>query len=393
MKNLFKHIVLILCGVSIILSPLTQASQYDTELLNLTNAERQRAGLPPLRLSSQLGPAAQGHAEDMARNNYFNHQGLNGSTPSDRATAVGYRYSYVGENISAGNKTPTQTIQQWMNSPGHRQNILNPSYTEIGFGYAYANSSSYRYYWVQVFGSQQGGSQRADGSRPRPATSSLVWKTSKAEALAMAKNQRKYVLLAACGSKDYPNRTFTTPEVQNFIRQNFILWFSIANSDDREYTGEYNKYLGGMKEVKFPLVIVINPATDQPVEGYRFPRAQEQQVLSSLQRLISSPRTTTNTSNSPTQTTSKVCLYEHINYGGWEKCFSSNQPNFVSLGINDQVSSLKIYGSLSVCLYEHINYGGWKKCFGGNQPNFVQLGINDQVSSLSLSVRAPMRQR
>jgi hypothetical protein len=114
--------------------------------------ERQKAGVAALSLSSQLNQAAQNHADDMTKNNYFSHTGLNGSQPSDRATAAGYNYSYVGENIAAGHSTPAETIKQWMNSQGHRENILNSNYRKIGFGYSYSDSSKYRHYWVQVFG-------------------------------------------------------------------------------------------------------------------------------------------------------------------------------------------------------------------------------------------------
>ena len=128
-------------------------SRFDAQLLQLTNEQRRRAGLQPLRLSSKLGQAAQSHAQDMARNNIFSHTGSNGSTMVDRVKKVGYSYSTIGENIAAGGATPAATIQQWMNSPGHRRNILNPSFTEIGFGYVAAPNTEYRHYWVQVFGS------------------------------------------------------------------------------------------------------------------------------------------------------------------------------------------------------------------------------------------------
>jgi uncharacterized protein YkwD len=131
--------------------PMTQ-SQFDAELLRLTNAERARAGLQPLQLSPQLKQAAQGHAEDMVRNNFFSHTGSNGSTLSSRVRATGYVFSFTGENIAAGRPTPAQTIAQWMASPGHRRNILNRNYTQIGFGYRSAPTSVYRHYWVQVFG-------------------------------------------------------------------------------------------------------------------------------------------------------------------------------------------------------------------------------------------------
>ncbi len=128
---------------------------FEVELLKLTNIERQKVGLSPLKLSSRLGRSAQNHAADMARNNYFSHTGRNGSNISDRAMATGYKYSFLGENIAAGKATPEGTIRQWMNSPGHRANILKREFTEIGFGYANSPSSRYQNYWVQVFGTPQ----------------------------------------------------------------------------------------------------------------------------------------------------------------------------------------------------------------------------------------------
>jgi uncharacterized protein YkwD len=128
---------------------------FEAELLRLTNGERRKAGLAPLKLSSQLTRAAQSHAVDMARNNYFSHTGLNGSSIGDRSKSTGYKYRLVGENLAAGKATPEATIRQWMNSSGHRANILNGRFTEIGFGYANAPNSLYKNYWVQVFGTPQ----------------------------------------------------------------------------------------------------------------------------------------------------------------------------------------------------------------------------------------------
>ena len=133
----------------------TSRVSFESELLRLTNLERKKVGLAPLKLASQLNQAAQSHAVDMARNNYFSHKGLNGSNMEDRAKKSGYVYSAIGENIAAGKATPEGTILQWMNSTGHRANILNSKFTEIGFGYANAPNSPYRHYWVQVFGKPQ----------------------------------------------------------------------------------------------------------------------------------------------------------------------------------------------------------------------------------------------
>jgi len=127
-------------------------NNFESELLKLTNLERKKLGLAPLRLSSKLTKAAQSHAEDMATKTYFSHTGKNGSTMSDRTKSVGYKYSFLGENLAAGRATPEGTVRQWMNSTGHRANILNEKFTEIGFGYATSPNSRYRHYWVQVFG-------------------------------------------------------------------------------------------------------------------------------------------------------------------------------------------------------------------------------------------------
>ncbi|WP_017307200.1 CAP domain-containing protein [Spirulina subsalsa] len=120
-------------------------------LLDLTNTERQKQGLNNLTLVLELTQAAQNHAEDMAQNNYFSHTGLNGSSVGDRARAVGYNWNYVGENIARGHRSATSVMEGWMNSQGHRENILNPNYTEIGFGVS-SDRNSEENYWVQVFG-------------------------------------------------------------------------------------------------------------------------------------------------------------------------------------------------------------------------------------------------
>lgn len=121
----------------------------EREILALVNAERQRAGVRPLSLNSRLTTAAQRHAEDMARTRQFSHTGSNGSSVRDRATASGYRSSYVGENIGMGYINATAVMNGWMNSPGHRQNILNSNYTELGVGLVQGQGGLY---WVQVFG-------------------------------------------------------------------------------------------------------------------------------------------------------------------------------------------------------------------------------------------------
>ena len=132
------------------------SSQLINQVLELTNAERAKAGLKPLTLNPQLAQAADGHSDSMAADDFFSHTGADGSSVGDRIQETGYQYSRAGENIAAGQRTAEEVVQGWMNSPGHRANILNADYTEIGIGYEYlandTGSVNYNHYWTQVFG-------------------------------------------------------------------------------------------------------------------------------------------------------------------------------------------------------------------------------------------------
>jgi uncharacterized protein YkwD len=135
-------------------SPVT--NNFSQQVLDLTNAERTKQGLPGLKLNSKLNLAAQKHSEDMALRDYFSHTGVNGSSSGDRATSAGYKFSYLGENIAAGYITPQEVVLGWMNSPEHRANIMNANYREMGLGYYYLKNDTgnvnYNYYWTQEFG-------------------------------------------------------------------------------------------------------------------------------------------------------------------------------------------------------------------------------------------------
>ncbi len=126
------------------------------EVMRLTNSYRAQYGLQPLTLNIQLSNSAQTHSEDMAMSDFFSHTGSNGSKVGDRTSLAGYQSPYVGENIAAGYVTAEEVVRGWMNSPGHRENILNSSYREMGIGYHYlANDTgeiNYNTYWTQDFG-------------------------------------------------------------------------------------------------------------------------------------------------------------------------------------------------------------------------------------------------
>lgn len=135
----------------------TQSVAFELEVIRLTNIERTSRGLPPLQLNADLTDAARGHNQDMITNNFFDHTGSDGSSPSERACAQGYApygwgACYVGENIAAGYTTPAAVVAGWMGSTGHRANILNSDYREIGVGHS--TGGSWGNYWTMNLGSQ-----------------------------------------------------------------------------------------------------------------------------------------------------------------------------------------------------------------------------------------------
>jgi len=118
-------------------------------LVQLTNTERAKKGLAALTVNAKLMTAARNHSHNMARLNKLSHI-LNGKGPAERASALGYKYSMIAENIAYNQCTPNAVMKSWMSSPGHRANILNSRYKEIGVGIAY-NKKGQPYY-TQVFG-------------------------------------------------------------------------------------------------------------------------------------------------------------------------------------------------------------------------------------------------
>ncbi len=137
-------------------TPTPTSSDYATRVVQLVNQERARAGCAPLAIHSALVRAALEHSTDMALNDFLSHTGSDGSQPWDRMTRAGYNWSQAGENIAAGYSSPESVVQGWMNSPGHRGNILNCAFRDTGVGYYYlaqdTGTVNYHHYWTQVFG-------------------------------------------------------------------------------------------------------------------------------------------------------------------------------------------------------------------------------------------------
>ncbi|EAW38663.1 CAP domain-containing protein [Lyngbya sp. PCC 8106] len=136
--------------------PVDTSENLIDQVVQLTNEFRAENGLSPLSLNSQLVMAAENHSENMALQDFFDHQGVNGDDVSDRISIIGYNYFTAGENIGAGYSTPETVVEGWINSPGHRANLLNPDFTEIGVGYFFlendTGNENWNHYWTQVFG-------------------------------------------------------------------------------------------------------------------------------------------------------------------------------------------------------------------------------------------------
>ena len=123
-------------------------NSVEMQVLNLVNAERAKYGLAPLAWDAvNLAPGAAVRAQEIAV--YFSHTRPDGTSCFTAITNPGM----VGENIAAGQRSPEEVVNDWMNSPGHRANILNARFTKLGVGYFYNSQDLYRYYWVQMFSS------------------------------------------------------------------------------------------------------------------------------------------------------------------------------------------------------------------------------------------------
>lgn len=119
------------------------------KVLQLVNAEREKAGLKPLKMSEELRSIANLKARDMGEKGYFDHNSPTYGSPFEMLQRFGVHYRAAGENIAAGQKTPEEVMQSWMNSSGHRANILNANFDSIGIGVY--SGGKYGIYWTQLF--------------------------------------------------------------------------------------------------------------------------------------------------------------------------------------------------------------------------------------------------
>ncbi len=130
--------------------PLGQGTQsVEEEVARITNDYRAQNGLPALTFDWQLARVARYKSVDMRDKGYFSHTSPTYGSPFTMIQNFGITYTRAAENIAAGQRTPEEVVQAWMNSPGHRKNILDPNVTRIGVGYA--QGGSYGHYWTQMF--------------------------------------------------------------------------------------------------------------------------------------------------------------------------------------------------------------------------------------------------
>ncbi|TVR44692.1 MAG: CAP domain-containing protein [Planctomycetota bacterium] len=160
-------------GTSLTVAQLyAMGDRWAGDMLAAVNGQRTALGLQPLRWHRKLEIASLKHADDMLANDYFSHTGLDGSTPGMRVSRENYNFITVGENIAMGYTSITAVMNAWMNSPGHRANILNPDYTEMGAAVVTSQVPGMLPRWVQKFarpgGTGTGGTENYGGQTLPP---------------------------------------------------------------------------------------------------------------------------------------------------------------------------------------------------------------------------------
>jgi uncharacterized protein YkwD len=153
--------------------PKLAPTDSEAEVIALLNTERAAQGIAPLVENGLLTNAARRHSNDMAQNmgQNISHDGTDGSTYDQRITEAGYNWTTCGENIAAGYGSAAATVAGWMGSPGHRANILNPAFREIGAGYVYDAASYYGDYYTTDFGASS--TSPTPGPTPVPGTNCI----------------------------------------------------------------------------------------------------------------------------------------------------------------------------------------------------------------------------
>ena len=144
-----KNPSLIYPGQKLTIPSSTSINALENEVIRLTNIERSKRGIAALKANWQLSRCARYKSQDMINRNYFAHRSPTYGSPFDMIESFGISMAAGGENIAMGQRTPNEVVTAWMNSPGHRGNILSTAFTEIGVGLAKNKNGTC--YWTQMF--------------------------------------------------------------------------------------------------------------------------------------------------------------------------------------------------------------------------------------------------
>ncbi len=136
-------------GQKINIPSIDDVKALEQKVIELVNQQRAYNGLPALKANWEVSRVARYKSQDMIDKHYFAHQSPTFGSPFNMMENFGIRFSAAGENIAYGQRTPEEVMKSWMNSPGHRSNILNATYNQIGVGVA--KSSNGTFYWTQMF--------------------------------------------------------------------------------------------------------------------------------------------------------------------------------------------------------------------------------------------------
>ncbi|KUP04506.1 hypothetical protein Q73_15360 [Bacillus coahuilensis m2-6] len=145
----FKNPALIYPGDKVTVPNIDATKSIEEQVVSLTNQERAKYGLPALKSDWELSRVARYKSDDMKNKGYFSHTSPTYGSPFDMMKNFGISYRSAGENIAAGQTSASQVVKDWMNSEGHRANILSRDFTHIGVGYS--KGGSYGTYWTQMF--------------------------------------------------------------------------------------------------------------------------------------------------------------------------------------------------------------------------------------------------
>lgn len=145
----FKNPNLIYPGQKVYIPNFDAIKSIENQVIQLTNQQRAKYGLKPLAANWELSRVARYKSNDMRDRGYFRHDSPTYGSPFTMMKNFGITYRSAGENIAAGQRTAQEVVNSWMNSAGHRQNILSPTFNQIGVGYS--SGGSYGTYWTQMF--------------------------------------------------------------------------------------------------------------------------------------------------------------------------------------------------------------------------------------------------